>query len=105
MNAINKTLLATLIGFAGATATLVHADDVGPDRAMKLVQGGKILSFEKLNEAALAKHPEATVEDTELEDEYGRLIYQVDLRDAQGQEWDLELDATSGEILREERDD
>ena len=45
------------------------------------------------------------MEDTELEDEYGRLIYQVDLRDAQGQEWDLELDATSGEILREERDD
>ncbi len=60
MNAIKKTLLATLIGFAGTT-TLVHADDVGPDRAMKLVQDGKILSFEKLNEAALAKHPEATV--------------------------------------------
>lgn len=104
MNAINKTLLATLIGFAGTT-TLVHADDVGPDRAMKLVEDGKILSFEKLNEAALANHPKATVEDTELEDEYGRLIYQVDLRDAQGQEWDLELDATNGEILREERDD
>lgn len=104
MNAINKTLLATLIGFAG-TATLVHADDVGPDRAMKMVQDGRILSFEKLNEAALAKHPEATVEDTELEEEYGRLIYQMDLRDAQGQEWDLELDATNGEILREERDD
>jgi len=104
MNAINKTLLAALIGFA-ATTTLVHADDVGPDRAMKMVQDGKILSFEKLNEAALAKHPEATVEDTELEDEYGRLIYQVDLRDAQGQEWELELDASNGEILREERDD
>ena len=104
MNAINKTLLATLIGFAGAT-TLAHADDVGPDRAMKMVQDGEILSFEKLNEAALAKHPQATVEDTELEDEYGRLIYQVDLRDAQGQEWELELDATNGEILREERDD
>ena len=44
MNAIKKTLLATLIGFAGTT-TLVHADDVGPDRAMKLVQDGKILSF------------------------------------------------------------
>ena len=54
---------------------------------------------------ALKEEQQATVEDTELEDEYGRLIYQVDLRDAQGQEWDLELDATSGEILREERDD
>ncbi len=104
MRASNKKWLAALIGFAGTT-TLVHADDVGPDRAMKMVQDGKILSFEKLNEAALAKHPQATVEDTELEDEYGRLIYQVDLRDAQGQEWDLELDATNGEILREERDD
>jgi len=104
MNAINKTLLAALIGFTGTTS-LAHADDVGPDQAMKLVQDGKILSFEKLNEAALAKHPEAALGDTELEDEYGRYIYQVEVRDAQGQEWELDLDATNGEVLREERDD
>lgn len=104
MNAMNTTLLATLIAFTGAT-TAAHADDVGPDQAMKLVQDGTIQSFEKLNEAALAKHPEGRIRDTELEKEYGRYIYQVEIRDAQGREWDIDLDASSGEILREELDD
>ena len=53
---------------------------------------------------ATDKHPEATITDTDLEHEYGRYIYQVELRDAQGQEWDLDIDATSGELLSEERD-
>lgn len=104
MNAINKTLLATLIAFTGAT-TVAHADDVGPEQVVKLVNDGTIQSFEKLNQAALANHPDAKIEDTELEKEYGRYIYQVELRDAQGQEWDVDLDATNGEILSEERDD
>ncbi|MNY47774.1 Peptidase propeptide and YPEB domain protein [compost metagenome] len=63
------------------------------------------MSFEKLNTAAIAKHPGSTVEETELEDEYGRYVYQVELRDAQGVQWDLELDATSGQILKDHQDD
>jgi uncharacterized membrane protein YkoI len=53
----------------------------------------------------VAKHPGATVEETELEEEYGRYIYQVELRDAQGVKWDLELDATNGQILKDHQDD
>ncbi|MBM7334979.1 MAG: PepSY domain-containing protein [Alcanivorax sp.] len=104
MNATKTTLLAALITFTGAT-TVAHADDVRPDQVVKLVNDGTIQSFDKLNQAALANHPDAKIEETELEDEYGRYIYQVELRDAQGQQWDVELDATNAEILREERDD
>ena len=62
-------------------------------------------SFEKLNEAALAKYPGGKIEDTELEQEHGRYVYQVEVRDAQGVQWDVELDATNGKILQEHRDD
>lgn len=101
-----KTLTALFAAAALATtATLVQARDLGPDEALKLRDAGTIQSFEKLNAAALAQHAGGTIEGTELEEEYGRYIYQIDVRDAQGQQWDLELDATNGQILKNHRDD
>ncbi|NBA96756.1 PepSY domain-containing protein [Pseudomonas sp. R5(2019)] len=86
------------------TASLVQARDLGPDEALKLRDAGTIISFEKLNAAAIAKHPGATVHETELEQEYGKYVYQVELRDAQGVEWDVELDATNGQVLKDHQD-
>ncbi|CAD5378130.1 Peptidase [Pseudomonas sp. OF001] len=96
-------LLATAL--IAATAGVAQARDLGPDEALKLRDAGTIMSFEKLNEAAIAKHPGSAVEETELEEEYGRYVYQVELRDAQGVQWDLELDATNGQILKDHQDD
>lgn len=50
-------------------------------------------------------HPGGKTEDTELEEEYGRYIYQVEIRDAQGVQWDVELDATNAQVLKNQRDD
>lgn len=86
------------------TAGYVQARDLGPDEALKLRDAGTIQSFEKLNAVALAKHPKATVTDTELEQEYGKYVYQIELRDAQGVEWDVEVDAVSGQILKDHQD-
>lgn len=99
--------LAALIAVAtlAATAGIAQARDLGPDEALRLRDAGTIQSFEKLNAAALAKHPGGTINETELEEEYGRYIYQVELRDAQGVQWDLELDATNGQILKDHQDD
>ncbi|WP_437883279.1 PepSY domain-containing protein [Pseudomonas sp. LRF_L74] len=100
-----KQLTALFAASAIALTTLAaQARDLGPDEALKLRDAGTIQSFEKLNAAAIAKHPGATVKDTELEEEHGRYIYQVELRDAQGVEWDLELDAKTGEVLKEHQD-
>lgn len=98
--------LTALFAVAALTAAgIAQARDLGPDEALKLRDAGTIQSFEKLNAAAMAKHPGATVEDTELEQEHGRYIYQVELRDAQGVQWDLDLDASTGEVLQDQRDD
>ena len=71
---------ALALGTAGA-----FADDVRIDQAQALVSNG-------------------TITDTELEQEYGKYVYKVEIRDADGAEWDVDLDAANGEILKSERD-
>ncbi|MFC0667467.1 PepSY domain-containing protein [Azotobacter chroococcum] len=101
-----KTLTALFaIALLAATATLAQADDLGPDKAMQLLKAGTIQPFETLNAAAQAKHPGSTIHETELEEEYGRYIYQVELRDAQGVKWDVHLDAANGQVLKDHQDD
>ena len=86
------------------TAGLAQARDLGPDEALKLRDAGTIQSFEKLNAAALAQHSGGKIEETELEEEYGRYVYQVEIRDAQGVQWDIELDASNGQVLKNQQD-
>jgi uncharacterized membrane protein YkoI len=100
-----KTLTALLTASAIALcAGMVQAKDLGPDEALRLRDAGTIQSFEKLNAAALAKHANATITDTELEEQYGKYIYQVELRDAKGVEWDVEVDAATGQVLKDHQD-
>ena len=101
MKTFTALFTATLIGM---TASIAHARDLGPDEALRLRDAGTIVSFEKLNATALTKHPGAKITETELEEEYGKYIYQVELRDPQGIEWDLELDAVSGQVLKDHQD-
>lgn len=101
MTTLTALFAASIIGM---TASIAHARDLGPDEALRLRDAGTIVSFEKLNATALAKHPGARITETELEEEYGKYIYQVELRDPQGIEWDLELDAVSGQILKDHQD-
>lgn len=100
-----KTLTALLTASAIAlSAGIAQAKDLGPDEALRLRDAGTIQSFEKLNATALGKHANAKITDTELEEQYGKHIYQVELRDAQGVEWDVELDAATGQILKDHQD-
>ncbi len=98
-----KTCALIVTLFSGAAA--VQADDISLDEAVKLRDAGTIQSFEKLNALAIAQHPGSVIHDTELEYYWGRYGYQVELRVAQGREWDIELDASTGEILKNEQDD
>lgn len=95
-------LLSTL--FLLCSVGAASARDVGSDEAAKLQSGGIIYALDRLNAIALARHPGATITDTELDEEYGKHIYQVDLTDKQGVEWDVELDAASGNVLKDHQD-
>ncbi|MCK1793481.1 PepSY domain-containing protein [Pseudomonas violetae] len=101
MKTLTAVFTASLIAM---TASIAHARDLGPDEALRLRDAGTIVSFEKLNATAVSKHPGSTITETELEEEYGKYIYQVEMRDPQGLEWDLELDAVSGQVLKDHQD-
>lgn len=101
MKTLVTLLTATTLSFS-ATAAL--AKDIGPDKALKLRDAGTIQSFEKLNASAVAKHPGSTVGETELEEKYGKYVYQLEVRDPQGVKWDMEIDAATGEVLGNHQD-
>jgi uncharacterized membrane protein YkoI len=100
-----KTLTALFTAAALAFgANVALAKDVQPDEVVKLVNAKTIKSLDELKATAVAKHPGATVIDSELENEYGRYIYKVEMRDTQNVEWDVDLDAKTGEVLKDEQD-
>lgn len=80
------------------------ARDISSHEADKLRAAGSIQTSEQLNAAALGKHPGASIDDTELDEEYGKLVYQVDLTDAEGVEWDVDVDAATGKVLKDHQD-
>ena len=102
---MNRLLSVLAFATLASAATIAHARDLGPEEARRLQNAGTIKSFEQLNELALAQHPGGSIRESELENEYGRYIYQVELHDARGMAWDLELDAVSGAILKNHQDD
>ena len=102
MRSSRTPLIAALLGVAAAGT--VHADDVPHQQVPQLVKDGTIQSLETLDKVAMDTHPDAQITDTDLENEYGRYIYQVELRDGQGQEWDVDIDASTGDVLKDERD-
>lgn len=101
MKTLTTLLTASMLTLS---SSLVLARDVGPDEALRLRDAGTIQSFEKLNELALGKHPGASITETELENEYGKYVYQVELRDAKGIHWDLKIDAVTGQIYKNHQD-
>ncbi|MDY7565541.1 PepSY domain-containing protein [Pseudomonas sp. RTC3] len=101
MKAVTALLTVAALTF---TAGIALARDLGPGEALKLRDAGTIQSFEKLDADALAKHPGSAITDTGLEEEYGKHVYQVELRDLQGVDWDVEVDAASGQVLKDHQD-
>jgi len=97
-NAVFAALVLT------AAASLAQAD-VGPDEVIRLHKAGTIMDLETLNKTALDKHPGFIIHDTELEKHAdGRYVYQVELRDTKGVEWDVDLDAKTGAVLKDKQD-
>ncbi len=74
------------------------------DRARALQETGDILSLEQILERVRGEYPGRLLE-IELEREDQVWVYEVELLDADGKVWELELDAVSGEILKREQEE
>ncbi|QKT02815.1 PepSY domain-containing protein [Ectothiorhodospiraceae bacterium 2226] len=88
------------LGFLAATA-LGRAASRGYDMDLR---PGEPLPLERIAALARAYRPGRLLE-VELEHEDGREVYEVELIDAEGVEWELTFDAYTGELLIEARGD
>lgn len=99
-----KTLTALFTAAAlTLTAGLAQAD-VRIDQIPQLVKDGKIKSLESMNAEALKLHPGATITDTDLDNHFNGYEYEVELKNADGKEFDVDFDATTGKVLSDKQD-
>jgi uncharacterized membrane protein YkoI len=100
-----KTLTALFTAAAlTLTAGLAQAD-VPVDQIPQLVKDGKIKPLEELNQIVLKLHPGATITDSDLDNHFNGYEYEVELHDAKNVEWDVDLNAATGEVLKNKKDD
>lgn len=65
---------------------------------------GQVLSWDQVQAIVTSRLPDAVFEEIKLDEDDDRLIYEVKFWDAAGEEYEAELDACTGEILKWERD-
>ncbi|CAI8814954.1 putative membrane protein [Pseudomonas sp. IT-P253] len=100
-----KTLMALLTAAAlTLTAGMAQAGDVPIDQIPQLVKEGKIKPQEALDQIVLKLHPGATITDRDLDNHFNGYEYEVEVRDAKGVEWDVDLNAATGEVLKSKQD-
>ena len=86
----------------------LQAHDLGQDEALRLRQQGVIAPLEHLLGPAFARYPGSKLLDAELEehkDRPVRYIYEIELLTAEGVVREIELDANTGQLLKDKEDD
>lgn len=63
------------------------------------------LTFSDAIDVALEQHPESRVIELELDEEHGRLVWEVSVITADSDEYELDIDASNGDVLKNEYDD
>ncbi|MEJ6655764.1 MAG: PepSY domain-containing protein [Pseudomonas sp.] len=102
---MKKLIALSCAAFLGLGSAAVFADDdITTAEAANLVKEGKIQTLESLEEKALSVKA-GQITDRDLEHEYGRYIYKLDVRADDGTDWDIDIDASTGDVLKTEQDD
>lgn len=97
MPTLRPALLLGLL-LPGLIAGAARADD-DHDRAREAVREGRVLPLETIVAKAGADFP-GEILDVELDEEHGRIVYEIKTITADGRILKLEYDAASGELLR-----
>ena len=84
--------------------SVVMARDFDQDEALRLRQQGVILPLEQLLQKALDRYPGAKLLEAELEEKHDVYIYEVELLTSEGVVRELDIDATTGHLLKDKED-
>lgn len=105
MYTMKRTLFICLSILVSAmlAVSLAQADE-SASVARQLLKEGKIMPLQEILTKAKVIKPGQVIE-TDLEKDDGRYIYELEILDEQGQVWELELDAQTGEFVELENED
>jgi uncharacterized membrane protein YkoI len=84
--------------------SVVVARDLDQDEALRLRQQGVILPLEQLLQQAMDRYPGAKLLEAELEEKHDVYIYEVELLTPEGVVRELDIDATSGRLIKDKED-
>lgn len=88
---------------ATAFATTIFATTLGLAHA-KNTQTEKFIPLTQAAEIAQKLHPQGTLEKVALDRELTRTIYEVEIKINATEKYEVEIDAKTGDVLRNDRD-
>jgi len=96
-------LLSLALAIGTINSLSLAADQYGEqsDRALRWLEAGKVISFESLMEQH-RQRLEGRLLDLEIEEEGGRIIYELEILRADSIVYEIKIDAQTGEWLTEE---
>ncbi len=100
MNSVARVVLLLLL-----LTCSVSARDLSQDEALRLREQGRIIPLEQVLSLIAQRHPQASLLEVELEEDDDIYIYEVELATGEGLVRELEIDASTGNILKDEEDD
>jgi uncharacterized membrane protein YkoI len=86
---------------AGASASAFADDDMSEVAAIARMT--KLVTPERATEIALAEMP-GVATDFDLDHKRKGWVYEIEIVDARGTEWEVELEGVTGKVLRVKRD-
>ena len=101
---VRAALAATALGLSLALAGTMpaHADDDIAE-ARSIARMANLIDPDRAIEIALAEKP-GVMTDFDLDRKRKNWVYEIEIVDAQGAEWEVELEGTTGKILKVKRD-
>lgn len=105
-HSVFRTAVATTalgLGLALATTAPVHADQDDILEARQVARMANLIDPDRAMEIALAEKP-GVMTDFDLDHERKGWIYEIEIVDAQGVEWEIELEGVTGKVIKVKRD-
>ena len=84
--------------------SVVMARELNQDEALRLRQQGVILPLEQLLQQALDRYPGSKLLEADLEEKHDVYIYEVELLTTGGVVRELDIEATTGRLLKDKED-
>lgn len=94
-------LSAIALGSLAPSASAQDADDLAEMKA--IAKSANLIAPEQAIEKALTAKP-GTIVDADVDRKFKKFYYEIEIVDAQGTEWEVDIDAKTGEVRRVKKD-